>query len=162
MTVQLSTHTRLVLRMTVEWTMLMPKAPSSKQAGSYILSFTSQVLIDRFLHFLFASSPNPSPNSSLQMELTKQVLLWQTTVDIISRSRGQWMRALQWYPSGSNAGRDHLSGVNSTHLSLWQTTLQDAYPSFHVLIFDTVHWREISWPGIAGQTAHACLIIGIS
>lgn len=148
--------------MTVGWTVLMPEAPSSKQAGSYILSFTSQVLLDGFLQFLSASFPNASPNSSLQVELTKQVLLWQTTVDIISRSRDYWMRALQWYPSGSKAGRDHLSGVNSTHISLWQTTLQDAYPSFRVLIFDSVHWREFSWPGTAGQTAHACLIIGIS
>ena len=59
-----------------------------KQAGRLLYSFIYlQVLLDGFFQFLSASFPNLSPNSSLQVELTKQVLLWQTTVDIISRSR---------------------------------------------------------------------------
>ena len=89
-------------------------------------------------------------------------------ISLAGAGTNEWVHC-RVYQSGSKACRGHISGVNSTHPSRWQTTFQDAYPFFRVLIFDSAHWREgtllsgsISWPGTAGQTAHTCLITGIS
>lgn len=154
------------------WTTLMPEAPSNKQAGSYILSFTSQVLLDTFLHFLSPSSPNPSPNSSLQMELTKQVLLWQATVEI-SRSRAQWMSALpcvpEWFKRRQRShfrGEFHTSFPMTKNLSrcisifscinIWQCPLKRGHSLewVHLLTWNcwsnstclSNHWDIIKFP----------------
>lgn len=155
------------------WTTLMSEAPSSKQAGSYILSFTSQVLLDTFLHFLSPSSLNPSPNSSLQVELTKQVLLWQATVDIISRSRDQWMSALpcvpEWFKGMQRShfrGEFHTSFPMTNNLSrcisiflcinIWQCPLKRGHSLewVHLLTWNrwsnstylSNHWDIIKFP----------------
>lgn len=101
-----------------------------KQAGSNILLFTSRALLCMFLHFLSASSPNPSPNSSSQVVLTEQVSLSRIIVHVIwigfyclwcnYRSRGQRLSTLQWYPSSSNVGRSQLQWWNPTRFLLLQ------------------------------------------